>query len=87
MAELSSLTVIVAFIISISSILLCLNQFQIFLAMSLPNTCPIAVSKEEIFKRGKRIRGSKATTGIGNASVTHQVIINPAIAKTFAAFS
>ena len=27
-----------------------------------------------------------ATTGMGNASVTHHVIISPAIANTFAAF-
>jgi len=30
--------------------------------------------------------GNNATTGIGNASVTHQVIIKPAIAKALQAF-
>ena len=29
--------------------------------------------------------GTRATTGMGNASVTHQVIISPAIANTFTA--
>lgn len=44
-------------------------------------------SRLEIFNNGKSMMGSNATTGIGRASVTHQVIINPAIAKTILAFS
>jgi hypothetical protein len=42
-------------------------------------------SKLEILSKGKRINGNNATTGIGKASVTHQVIINPAMANTLAA--
>lgn len=44
-------------------------------------------SRLEIFKSGNRMMGNNATTGIGRASVIHQVIINPAIAKTIFAFS
>ena len=36
---------------------------------------------------GKRINGNNATTGIGNASVTHHVIINAAIESTIDALS
>lgn len=44
-------------------------------------------SRLEIFNSGKRMMGNNATTGIGRASVIHQVIINPAIANTRLAFS
>ena len=40
-----------------------------------------------IWSKGKRISGNNATTGIGSASVTHQVIIKPATARTRAACS
>jgi hypothetical protein len=43
-------------------------------------------SKDAIFNKGKSIMGNKATTGIGNASVTHQVIIKPATANALQAF-
>ena len=39
----------------------------------------------DIFNSGNSNNGSNATTGIGSASVTHQVIIRPATASTFAA--
>lgn len=45
------------------------------------------VSNLAIFNNGNNTNGNKATTGIGIASVTHQVIIKPAIASTFAAVS
>ena len=44
-----------------------------------------ASSNRVILSKGKKISGNNATTGIGNASVTHQVIINPATAKTLQA--
>jgi hypothetical protein len=40
----------------------------------------------EIFNNGNRTNGSNATTGNGNASVIHQVIISPAMAKINEAF-
>ena len=42
-------------------------------------------SNLEILSNGKSINGINATTGIGKDSVTHQVIINPAMANTLAA--
>ena len=42
-------------------------------------------SNLEIFSTGKRMRGSNATTGMGKASVSHQVIISAAMANTIAA--
>jgi len=37
---------------------------------------------DEILKIGNKMMGNKATTANGNASNTHQLIINTAIAKT-----
>jgi hypothetical protein len=42
---------------------------------------------EAIFNKGKRINGNNATTGMGKASATHQVIINPATANTLTALA
>ena len=46
-----------------------------------------ASSSLDIPSKGNKTSGSNATTGIGTASVTHQVTINAAMANVFAALA
>lgn len=45
------------------------------------------VSMEATLKRGKRIKGNNATTGIGMASLSHSEMINAPIASTLLALA